>query len=121
MTFRRLGRLLWRLAALLYVASLNGQGGDLTNQVQVYTNIVVTTNWFSTGNTARRDGTNYVEQYASEITAIEYQEVVTPKIIYVTNQTPMRVNRILFAKTNAMIRMNPVFTNEPIFQIPSKL
>jgi hypothetical protein len=89
--------------------------------VQVYTNIVVTTNWFSTGNTARRDGTNYVEQYASEITAIEYQEVVTPKIIYVTNQTAVRVNRILFSKTNAMFRMNPVLPLPTTPEIPSKL
>jgi hypothetical protein len=89
--------------------------------ILVYTNIVATTNWFSTGNTARRDGTNYVEQYASEIATVEYQEVVTPKIVYVTNQTPMRVNRILFAKTNAMIRMNPVEPPLPPVQIPSKL
>jgi len=87
----------------------------------VYTNIVVTTNWFSTGNTARRDGTNYVEQYASEITTIEYREVVTPKIVYATNQTAMRVNRILFAKTNAMIRMNPVLPLPTTPEIPGRL
>jgi hypothetical protein len=87
----------------------------------VYTNIVVTTNWFSTGNTARRDGTNYVEQYMSEVTTVEYRELVTPKIVYVTNQTPIKVSRELFSKTNGAVRMTPVGPPIPPVEIPSKL
>jgi hypothetical protein len=94
-----------------------------TNIVAVpisYTHTAITTNWLPTGNTARTDGTNYIEEYISDVSVVEYLESVTPKLVYITNQTPVRVHRDLFSRTNTVIRMTPVLP-PPLPNAPSKL
>lgn len=89
----------------------------------VYTNTVKTTNWVNTGDLERRRGTNYVEQWLSEISSIDYREEVAAVITYKTNRVPIQINRQVFSQTNSVTRMTPSGTPPlpPTPGVPTKL
>lgn len=91
--------------------------------VFVYTNTVTMTNWFNTGNSQRRDNTNYVEQWMGEISTTDWREVVTPTVVYVTNRAPLKISRELFSRTNTVIRLTPAGPPPlpPMPGVPTKL
>lgn len=82
---------------------------SLTNllSVVVLTNSITLTNWINTGNAARRNNTNFVEQYMADITTTDWREEVRPVITYVTNRVPLKVTREVFSLTNSTVRMVP--------------
>jgi hypothetical protein len=74
----------------------------------VYTNSARTTNWVNTGDMERRNGTNYIEQYMSEINTTEFQIRVTPVVTYITNRVALKISREVFSLTNTpVIKMTP--------------
>lgn len=74
----------------------------------VLTNVVSLTNWQATGDMQRKGSTNYVEKFISEISTVDWREVITPKVVYVTNKVAIKTTRELFSGTNAVKVMVPV-------------
>lgn len=75
----------------------------------VYTNSVRTTNWVNTGDSERKHGTNYVEQWMSEIIVTDSRVVVVPvvTVTYQTNPAAIKISREVFSRSNSVPQMNP--------------
>lgn len=72
-----------------------------------YTNVVRQTNWVNTGDSARKGGTNYLEQWISKITTVKIRVTATPSIVWTTNRLEIETANEPFSRTNTVIQLNP--------------